>query len=487
MSRLLVVDDEHSICWGLTRLGESLGHEVMAASSAEQALDQVTRRVPDVVVLDVRLPGMDGLSAIERFQQQLGSVPIIVITAYGDLKTAVEAVRRGAFDYIAKPFDVEKVKLALVRALASQQHQSPRQPNESPTRIAESIEGMIGSSAAMQDIYKQIALAASSDAAVLLWGESGTGKELAARAIHRYSRRAAGPFIAVSVAALDPSSADRELFGLEITANEASAANHLGLVAQANGGTLFLDEVADLPFAVQVRLLRSLEQNEIVPSGGSRPIQIDCRVLSATRQNLLQRAAEGKFRHELLYRLGAFQIDLPPLCDRADDITDLANYFLSLLSDVSTRRNLHFAHETIEELQRRPWPGNVRELRNAIEHARIVTRGRAILPEHLPPIVARPPGSPRAGADEPVIGAVRQWTERHIGDPALSGRVYEELLDVIERPLLEVALNRHRGQCASAARTLGIHRTTLRKKLDQHRLEDSVEAEPSDNDVRPTF
>ncbi len=255
MSKLLVVDDEQSICWGLTRLGESLGHEVVAASSAEQAFHEVERQRPDVVVLDVRLPGMDGLSAIERFQRQLGSVPIIVITAYGDLRTAVEAVRRGAFDYIAKPFDVDKVKVSLVRALVSGREKVVNTP--APARV----EGMVGRSPAMQEVYKRIALAAASDASVLLTGESGTGKELASRAIHRYSRRASEPFVAFSAAALPPLQAESELFGNVRGAFAGADEDRVGRLVQANGGTLFLDEVSEIPLPTQVKLLRALEHH----------------------------------------------------------------------------------------------------------------------------------------------------------------------------------------------------------------------------------
>ena len=467
MSKLLVVDDEQSICWGLTRLGESLGHEVVAASSAEQAFDEVERQRPDAIILDVRLPGMDGLTAIERFQRQLGSVPIIVITAYGDLRTAVEAVRRGAFDYIAKPFDVDKVKGALVRALVSRRDDIVVPP--APARV----EGIVGRSAAMQEVYMRIALAAASDAAVLLSGESGTGKELAARAIHRYSRRADAPFVAVSVAALNSSLAESELFGHVRGAFTGAEEDRTGLLIQANGGTLFLDEVAEIPLPTQVKLLRALEHNEVVPVGSNHALATDFRVISATHQNLLERTAEGQFRHDLLFRLGSFQIELPPLRDRPEDVGDLASYFMERLAVDDNGQPARLTTQALAELENRPWYGNVRELRNAIEHALIMARGRAILPEHLPPSVSvAVPAEASDGIGPTVTAAVRRWAERSLSDATLTGRVYDELLEVVEPPLLEAALHRHRGQCAAAARTLGIHRTTLRKKLKQHGLAD---------------
>jgi two-component system nitrogen regulation response regulator GlnG len=452
-------------------LGESLGHEVLAASSAEQALARAKQRHPDVIILDVRLPGMDGLSAIERFQESCGSVPIIVITAYGDLQTAVDAVRRGAFDYIAKPFDMAKVKGALVRALASR----PGQDDALPTP-ADHVEGMVGRSLAMQEVYKQIALAAASDASVLVVGECGTGKELAARAIHRYSARAAGPFIAANVTTLDPLLAESELFGHVRGALTGAESGRTGLLAQAAGGTLFLDEVSDIPPSTQVKLLRALEHGETLRVGDVEPLRTDFRVIAATHRNLARRVDDGSFRHDLFVRLSTFQIDLPPLRERAQDIAELAEYFTQTLSKPLGTPRVVISTEALSELQRRAWRGNIRELRQAIDHALLMARGRAILPEHLPPPLTSAPstGSP-ATADDAIVAAVHQWAEQNIHDADLAGRVYDRLLTVIEPPLLDVAMKNHKGQCATAARTLGIHRTTLRKKLDEHGIDSEAE------------
>jgi two-component system nitrogen regulation response regulator GlnG len=434
----------------------------MAASSAEQALACAIEQRPDVVVLDVRLPGMDGLTAIERFQEQCGSVPIIVITAYGDLQTAVDAVRLGAFDYIAKPFDVEKVKSALIRALASR-------PGETVAGEPLQVEGMVGRSPAMQEVYKSIALAAGSDAAVLLTGENGTGKELAARAIHRYSARSAGPFVAVNVASLSSTLAESELFGHVRDAFTGAESHRSGLLTQADGGTLFLDEVAEIPQPTQVKLLRALEHGEVIPVGGNQPERSDFRVISATHRDLVKRAEDGLFRHDLYSRLCAFSIQLPPLRARAQDIAELAEYFTTMLAKSPGTPKVAFTPEALADLEQRPWRGNVRELRNVIDYALMVARGRAIMPEHLPPAttLCGPDGSPSI-AEIAIVAAVRAWIEQHIDNEELTGRLYERLLEVVEPPLLGAALQHHNGQCAAAARQLGIHRTTLRKKLTEH-------------------
>lgn len=463
MPTMLVVDDEQSICWGLTRLGESLGHRVIAASSAEQAFVESARCHPDVIILDVRLPGVDGLTAIARFQQQAAHVPIIIITAFGDLQIAVESIRRGAFDYIVKPFDVAKVKSAILRALACKSGQL-----ESSAPFPESrVEGMVGRSPVMQEVYKQIALAASSDAAILLCGESGTGKELAARAIHRYSSRSNGPFIAVNVASLNSSQAESELFGHERGVLPEADFSRRGLLAQANEGTIFLDEVADIPQSTQVKLLRALEHGEVVPVGATSPISTDFRVISATCGDMSQHVAERAVRHDLLLRLCAFQIDLPPLRERSQDIAELASYFVGALAKPPGTPRVPITREALKELERRNWRGNVRELRNAIAYALIMARGRSIMPEHLPDEMPKiDAASQSAQIDEQVAMTIRGWAELNLDQSQPDGHLYDRLLDVVEPPLFEAAMKRHSGQCANAARTLGIHRTTLRKKLD---------------------
>ncbi len=265
MAHLLIVDDEQSVCWAMSKLAEQLGHTASVAASAEQAFVLAEQRRPDAIVLDVRLPGIDGLTAMGKLQEQVGDVPIIVITAYGELSTAVQAVRNGAFEYLVKPFDLPVAQCAVERAL-----QKPQGDSGGPA--LPSYREIIGSSSAIQEVFKRIAMVAPSEACVHLRGESGTGKELVARAIHRYSQRAEGPFVAVNVASLNPSLAESELFGHAKGAFTGAEHARKGLLEQADGGTLFLDEVADIPLSIQVKLLRVLEYGEIAPVGGDRPV-----------------------------------------------------------------------------------------------------------------------------------------------------------------------------------------------------------------------
>ncbi|MGA2031427.1 MAG: sigma-54 dependent transcriptional regulator [Thermoguttaceae bacterium] len=463
MAHLLIVDDEQSICWGLTKLAEEMGHSAASAASAEQGLEMARARPPDAIVLDVRLPGMDGLAAMEQFRAAVGPRPIIIITAYGDLATAVSAVRNGAFDYLIKPFDLIVAQRAIDRALRSAaavpDSVAAIQPKDADSSI-------VGASPGVQEVFKRIAVVAPSDACVHLRGESGTGKELAARAIHRYSRRAERPFVAVNMAALSPSLAESELFGHARGAFTGAEHYRAGLLEQADGGTIFLDEVADIPLDLQVKLLRVLEHGEILPVGADHPVQSDFRLISATHQDLCQRVADGTFRHDLYFRLITFEIEIPPLRQRRDDIPALAEHFLDLLAGKQGGPRPSLSAEALAELRRRSWFGNVRELRNAVEHAMILARGGIVMAEHLPPPMLKG-GTSDLVHEEAIASLVSRWAQLQLDDAPQAEDLYQRLLALVEPPLLRAAMEHYDGQCLAAARRLGLHRTTLRKKLDE--------------------
>ena len=465
MSHVLIVDDEQSICWGLSKLVRSLGHTAAVAPSAEQAFQAARSQTPDVIVLDVRLPGLDGLSAMQHFREPCGPVPVIVITAYGDLATAVEAVRNGAFEYLVKPFDLNVAQRAIERALKTSDHPSPPAA-EQATR--EQAPRMVGSSPAIQEVFKRIAVVAPSEACVHIRGESGAGKELVARAIHQYSRRCDGPFVPVNVASLSPSLAESELFGHARGAFTGAEQARKGLLEQADGGTLFFDEVADIPLSIQVKLLRVLEYGEILPVGANRPVRSDFRVVSATHRNLHERVVKGEFREDLFFRLITFEVEIPPLRERRSDIAELTAHFLDLLSAKNGCDRPPLADETITALEGRPWHGNIRELRNAVEHAMILARGGTILPEHLPP--PTPPGSDAGQTREAMLAAmIRDWARRQLDQPSQPGDLYERLLRIVEPPLLQTVLQRNHGQFLAAAKELGLHRVTLKRKVELYR------------------
>jgi two-component system nitrogen regulation response regulator GlnG len=330
---------------------------------------------------------------------------------------------------------------------------------------------IVGSSPPMQEVFRRIALVAASDACVHLRGESGTGKELVARAIHHYGRRRQGPFVAVNVASLSPALAESELFGHARGAFTGADQARRGLLEQAHGGTIFLDEVADIPLSLQVKLLRTLEHGEVLPVGGDHPVQSDFRIISATHQDLCQRVGQQAFRHDLYYRLITFEIELPPLRERRGDVADLARHFLDLLAAKNGLARPSLSAEGLAELERRPWYGNVRELRNALEHAMVLAPGGQIGPEHLPP--ATPPSfGPAAASESSLAALLRQWAEAQLRSPDEAADLYDRLLKLVEPPVLRTVVEHFHGQCAAAARRLGLHRTTLRKKLDELGLPD---------------
>lgn len=465
MPHLLIVDDDEAIAWGVARIGEELGCAVVSASSAEEALERAARQKFDAVVLDVRMPGLSGLEALPRLKSLVGDVPIIVMTAFGDLQTAVTAVRQGAFEYLLKPFDRGAIREILRRALSAPGEAAPVAVEEA--EMARPVGGFVGQSPAMQHVFARVALAAASDANVVVAGESGSGKELVAEAIHRFSPRSSGPFVPVHLASLNPSLIESELFGHVRGAFTGAEQQRPGWLLQANGGTLFLDEIAEIPVPIQVKLLRSIEQKMVAPVGGQQPVASDFRVIAATHRDLERMVAAGEFRHDLFFRLAAFRIDVPPLRDRPEDVLPLTRYFLRLFGKAGPAA---IRGDTLAELARRPWWGNVRELRNAIEHAVIVARGGPVAPEHLPP--PRPRWQPDAPQDSSaqLHEWLRAWTDARLAGSEAEGELHEALLRLVEVPVLQALLRQFHGQIAPAAKYLGLHRTTLRKKLADYGL-----------------
>jgi two-component system nitrogen regulation response regulator GlnG len=456
---VLICDDEEGIAWALRKACEKRGHRVAVAATAEDALAKAEADPPDAAFLDVRLPGMDGLTALAELRKLAPDCRVIVITAHGNLSTAVKAVEGGAFDYLAKPFDLDQALDSLTRALS----RGPK-PNPDAPELAADDE-LVGRSSAMQTVFKRIALVAPSSACVLITGESGTGKELVARAVHANSPRRGKPFLPVHVAALNPNLVESELFGHVKGAFTGADRAHPGLLALADGGTVFLDELADIPLPVQAKLLRVLERQEVLPVGGVQPQAVDVRIVSATHADLSDAVRDGRFRHDLFFRLNVYPIHLPALRDRPDDIPLLAEHFLRTFTDSP----VSLPAETLAELKRRTWPGNVRELKNAMEHAAIVARGGAIRPDHLPE-PSRVSGA--AGLSDRLAGLVRDWVKEQVaatpGEPA---ELYPRLLAEVEPAILAEVLGQLNGNRLVAARWLGLARATVRKMIRKYQLE----------------
>lgn len=502
---ILVVDDEPSICWGFEKLLTGEGQRVLTAGSAEAGLRLAAEHPIALVLLDVRLPGESGLEALPKFLSVTGGAPVVVMTAFGDLETAVEAVRKGAVDYLTKPFSLDAAADVCRRALrwnrgpASESavavphsraeagagtrvgtgQTSPRVWSpESAVRVRDggagdgaATETLVGVSPAMQKVFRQIALVAASDLAVLISGETGTGKELVAAAIHRHSHRRDKPYVPVAVVSLSPTLLESELFGHVRGAFTGANEDRKGYFEAADGGTLLLDEIGDLPLAAQVKLLRVLEQRQFSPVGSTATRDCDVRLLVATHRDLRAAVSEGAFREDLLYRLTAVTIELPPLRERMEDIPVLATHFL--------RRLGYPAPETAidegvrRELCQRPWYGNVRELRNAVEHAAVIARGRPLDGRDFP--AAQTSGHSVLASS--LDAAIKLWTRERLSQMELAADeetkpgLHDEFLAACEPALLHTVLEATSGNRAEAAQRLGMHRATLRERLKRYGLE----------------
>ena len=457
MNRILIIDDEPAIGWSLRELLTDEGHAVEVASSAEAALETCGRFAPDAMLLDVRLPGRDGLTALPDLRAAAPGAAIVVMTAFGDLDTAVRAVAAGAFDYLVKPFDLASVSRVVARALADRVASVPAPVADAPPAR------LVGSSPAMQAVFKQIAVAAATDLPVLITGETGTGKELVARAIHAHSRRRDRPLVATSLAALAPSVVESELFGHVRGAFTGATADRRGLFEQADGGTLLLDEIGEAPLDVQAKLLRVLEDRAIAPVGSSTVRPVDVRVIAATNRDLVAALEAGRFRIDLYHRLRVLQIEMPPLAARPEDLPALVDHFLAAAGHGGRQASAAF----LAAVRSRAWPGNVRELRHAVESAAAMARGGSLEAEHLPPAAATPPGrvAPPRDADLVVATAVQQWLDAAWIASADSGDLHDRLLKLVEKTLAAEAVDRAGGNRTAAAKALGLDRATLRAKL----------------------
>ena len=455
MSHILVVDDEPAIGWSLRELLSDQGHEVSVAASAEEAVEICDRFAADAILLDVRLPGRDGIAAIPDLRARAPAAPVVVMTAFGDLETAVRAMQAGAFDYLLKPFDLDRVSDVVARAVADRAAATlpyGEADDAGPT--------LVGASPAMQEVFHRIALVAATDVPVLVTGAPGTGKELAARVIHTRSARRAEPFVATSLGALAAAAVETELFG---------EFDRPGLVERAGSGTLFLDEIDAAQKAVQAALDRLLETGTVTRVGTVEPRSVAARIIAATTGDLDRLVATGGFRADLRDRLRAGAVALPPLAARLDDLGPLVACFLGRQAARAGRtKSPVVTEEFLASLRGRAWPGNVRELRQAVEFALVIARGAPLGPEHLPPVATPAAGGaavePAAGA---VAEAVRAWSaaaRRSFGgleEPDLHHR----LLTVVEAALIREALAHAGGNRTAAARLLGLDRATLRTKL----------------------
>jgi two-component system nitrogen regulation response regulator GlnG len=464
--RILVVDDEESIRWVLSRGLMRRGWKVESAENAHLALRQLTERSYALVFLDIRLPDIDGLSLLEQIRTLPDPPMVVIMTAQGTVDTAINAMKKGAYEYITKPFDLEDVVGLAQQALrARAAAEDVTIPVPLVLRDSLHASGIIGRTEQMQQVYKMIGMVADRDVTVLIEGESGTGKELIARAIHRHSKRAKRPFVTVNCAAIPHELLESELFGHEKGSFTGATTTTIGKFQQADGGTMFLDEVGDMDLNLQAKLLRVLQEKEFYRVGGRDPIRVDVRIIAATHQNLELAVTQRRFREDLYYRLNVVPLYIPPLRERREDIPLLIDYFLQRYEiELGTGRKF-LSNEAREILLSYHWGGNIRELENVMKRAMVLTTSSVILPQHLPESLR---GGPKEADDADILRRLVERKARALflnAQPAGSGEIYHVILSEIERFLLQVILDETDGNQLRTADLLGINRNTLRKKI----------------------
>jgi len=497
--KILVIDDEHSVRWAFEKALQKAGYEVALAETGAKGLAFFESMHPDLTLLDIRMPEMDGLQVLKKIREKYPDAQVIVMTAYSDMETTVSAMKLGAYDFLSKPFNIDECMLLISKGLNARE----AKVDSTVETPANQTGGLKGNSLAMQEVYKLIGKVSAEDVTVVITGESGSGKELVAQAIHYNSNRAGKPFWAINCTAITESLMESELFGYEKGAFTGAANSKPGVFELAQGGTLFLDEIGDMSLEMQANLLRVLEERQIVRVGGNKRIKVDVRIIAATNKDLRKSIQEGKFREDLFHRIKVIEITLPPLRNRVEDIPLLARYFMAQLATQRKGTPKVLSDEAIVVLCAYSWPGNVRELKNTIEQSYTLSRDQIILPDHLPTevrhggtshtqIQAQPVAehASTAGAPPPqpsndqlpakaagvVIGAakvdqienlIKSFVSQSLKDN-ISGVAHEKIIDAVEKELLFQALSMFKGNQVQTANFLGITRNTLRTKIEKY-------------------
>ncbi|MFC1475442.1 sigma-54-dependent transcriptional regulator [Candidatus Zixiibacteriota bacterium] len=469
-NKVLVVDDDKNLRFSFRRLLGTDKYEIIEAASGEEALEFLRRAHADLIFLDIKMPGMGGMETLAEIQKITRKIPVIIMTAFGTTDTAINAVKQGAFDFILKPFDVDRVKTLTENALAA--HRLMSEPVGWQPEEAAKWEGqmLIGQSKPMQEVYKQIGRVATSDVAVLIEGDSGTGKELVARAIYHHSQRADRPFMAINCAAIPDNLLESELFGFERGAFTSADHRKIGKFEQADGGTLLLDEIGDMSLITQAKILRILQDGTFERVGGTQTLTADVRIIAATNYRLVDLIKQGAFREDLFFRLSVFNIHLAPLSERREDIRPLTEYFISRFNRELNKSIATVPESVFEKLSRYDWPGNVRELENVVKRAVVVSSGDIILPESISFGAAPGPLEPEVigepGIEELLEPVFARLAAEHQKDDSL------QLIPAMEKLLIKRALKYCGGKQVRAAKLLGIARQTLHNRIAEWGLGD---------------
>ena len=499
MDKILLIDDEADVRYAFRRLLDSPKIQITTADNGEQGLKLCSQLRPNLVIMDIQMKGMNGLQTLEKIRRMDTQIPVIMMTAYGTTKTAIEAMKLGAYDYLLKPFDVPKMQQLVHAAIQASRdlRQSNRLKKKSDVywRVgevsihlkhqkdpAENELGIVGKSEPMQKIFKLIGQLAASQATALITGESGTGKEIVARAVYQNSFRFTKPYLAVNCAAIPENLLESELFGHEKGAFTGAHALRIGKFEQCHRGTIFLDEIGDMSLHTQTRILRVLQSGDFERVGGNKPIQVDVRIIAATNKNLEEAVAEKEFREDLFYRLNVVRIRLPALRERREDIRLLVGYFLKKFSASHSSRRKSISSDALRVLEEHDWPGNVRELENTLQRALVVAKGEAILISDLPPEVLKKKTLPVANPSPENASPPTAQRQDATDFPNLANKLFQwaqkspdlKILPAVERELIRLTLQKTKGNQIQAASLLGITRATLRKRVEKFSIKQTL-------------
>ena len=461
MNKILIVDDEKNVLSSFRKILSQEGYEIFTTNNAEQGLSVAKDASIDLLIMDIKMPGMSGLEAFARFKEIDPKILIIIMTAYGTIDTAIEAMQLGAYDYIIKPFEIPRMKQIIANALEAAWLMKTEVAYEPKREFRGDM--MIGSTNEMQRIYKIVGQVATTDLNVLLRGGSGTGKELVARAIYHHSRRKNRPFLAINSAAIPETLLESELFGYEKGAFTDAKGCRIGKLEQCNGGTIFFDEIGDMPFTTQTKILRVLEEKAFQKLGSNKIINVDVRFITATNKNLEALIKEGKFREDLYYRLNVVAISMPSLRERKEDIPSLVEYFIIKYAKELGKDIGRASAETLKILQEYDWPGNIRELENVIKKAILFCKGNVILPVHI--VITDDVTIREKDSIAPIRKSLEQIVRQRIKTQTCS--LYKDVIEEIEKTLIVETFKQTQGNLSYAAKILGISRPTLREKIEK--------------------
>ncbi|MBW7848110.1 MAG: sigma-54-dependent Fis family transcriptional regulator [Bacteroidales bacterium] len=464
MKRILIVDDEENVRYSFKKFFRDGQTTIAEAKNGNEAINLLKKGEFDLVLMDIEMPGLSGLEAIQHIKKMHPNLPVIIMTAFGTTERVIAAMKYGAFEYIEKPFDLDRLKEIVKEALSTKYLSANEAPPASETKNIESHNKIIGASTEMKEVFKMIGRVAASDVSVLISGESGTGKELVAKALHRFSDRSEKPFVAINCAAIPDNLLESELFGYEKGAFTDAGQSKAGKFEQADGGTLFLDEVADMSLTLQAKLLRVLQEGTFERLGSNKTIKSNVRIISASNKNLDEAIADGKFREDLYYRLKVITITIPPLRMRKDDIPLLASHFLNLYTKSLKRPPTILPEESIEILEKQHWPGNVRQLENLIKRAILFSKNNVITPEVLENELS-------SGSSEEIRLPRKALPILPENLDEYDGHLYKFVIEQTEKELIQRTLQHTKGNQSRASKLLGISRAMLYERIDKFGIE----------------